>query len=199
MIAMETTIVELPKDMHRYDLVRGFLTLRKEVFIDDMEWPLHQFSDLEFEQYDTFNAVYIIAHEDGEVIAGARMLPTNTRIGTGRLQYTYMIKDAYEGHLDGMPSGLCYDMPPVSDCVWELTRLVSKPNADAAKTILSEANRFLLRQSVRTCLFLGPPAFLRLAKSMGFRPEKLGPIVGNIDGRFLAFSCDVIPPSKVVA
>ncbi|MEL6693878.1 MAG: acyl-homoserine-lactone synthase [Pseudomonadota bacterium] len=195
---METTVIELPRDFGRYDLVRGFLELRKQVFIDDMAWSLVEVSDLEFEQYDTFKAVYIIVHEGHEIVAGARLLPTDSSIGTGRLKYTYMINDAHEGHLDGMPSNLCYENPPKSASIWELTRLVSKPKTNAAKHVLFEANNFLRRRCAKTCLFLGPPAFLRLAKSMGFSPQRLGPIVGNDDGRFLAFSCEVIDRDRVL-
>ncbi|WP_224826682.1 acyl-homoserine-lactone synthase [Cognatishimia sp. MH4019] len=194
---METTVIELPRDFAHYDLVRGFLELRKRVFIDDMAWSLVEVSELEFEQYDTFKAVYIIVHEGDEILAGARLLPTNTSIGTGRMKYSYMIKDAHDGHLTGMPSDLCFDSPPKSDTVWELTRLVSKPKTNAAKLVLFEANNFLRRQCAKTCLFLAPPAFLRLAKSMGFSPQRLGPIVGNEDGRFLAFSCDVVYADEV--
>lgn len=34
---------------------------------------------------------------------------------------------------------------------------------------------------------------------MGWTPVPLGPIVGNQDGRFLAFGCDVVPPEQLAS
>jgi acyl homoserine lactone synthase len=103
-----------------------------------------------------------------------------------------MIKDACDGLLDGMPNNLCFETPPQSADIWELTRLASIGGLDIARSILRATNAFLVKENAKTCLFLGPPAFLRMASGMGFNPVKLGPIVKNKDGGFLAFSCAVL-------
>jgi acyl homoserine lactone synthase len=151
--------------------------LRKEVFIDKMDWPLYQYDAIEFEQYDTFNAVYIIAHEGAHVVGGVRLIRTDHEIGTGKIKYSYMIRDAYNGHLPGMPTDICFEKPPTDQKIWELTRLATLPGADVARDLLHAANHFL-------------------AKSMGFVPARLGPTVRNEDGAFLAFSCDVVDFSR---
>ncbi|MEM7730833.1 MAG: acyl-homoserine-lactone synthase [Pseudomonadota bacterium] len=46
----------------------SFFELRKAIFIDKMDWPLYAYERIEFEQYDTFNAVYIIAHDGGRAL-----------------------------------------------------------------------------------------------------------------------------------
>mgnify|MGYP003670290162 CR=1 FL=1 len=46
----------------QWDLVTAFLKLRRAVFIEKMEWPLYQAEDMEFEQYDRVDTVYVIAH-----------------------------------------------------------------------------------------------------------------------------------------
>lgn len=181
-------------------LIMKFWDLRKEVFIDQKNWGLTSGDGLEFDQYDNMGPqwvigpVYIVAHRDGEVLGGARLLRTDN---SDRVRSSYMIRDACLGLLPGMPTELCEDTPPVSDEIWELTRLVAKKEPGVGEAILAAANRFLFKISARRCLFLGPPAFMRMAKKMGFSPDPLGKIQGNKDGRFLAFGCDVIPPEDV--
>ena len=65
----------------QFDLVASFFQLRKQIFVDRMAWPLHHAEGIEFEQYDTFDTVYVIAHRDGRAIGGARLylLPTRMR------------------------------------------------------------------------------------------------------------------------
>ena len=73
----------------------------------------------------------------------------------------------------------------------ELTRLAAR-SARLGAAILTATNGFLKREGGDTCLFLGFPAFMRMARSMGYDPKPLGKLTGNGDGRFLAFSCGVI-------
>lgn len=98
------TIIRMPGGFQRYDLVRAILRLRKAVFIDRMYWPLYQYDTIEFEQYDTFNAVYLIAHDGAQVLGGARLIRTDQVIATGKIKYSYMIRDAYNGHLPRIPA-----------------------------------------------------------------------------------------------
>ncbi|REG28218.1 hypothetical protein EQ718_14145 (plasmid) [Paracoccus versutus] len=181
-------------------LIMKFWDLRREVFINQKNWGLKTADGLEFDQYDNMGArgvigaIYIVAHRDGEVLGGARLLRTDNFDGA---KSSYMIRDACLGLLSGMPTELCESAPPVSDEIWELTRLVAKKEPGVGEAILAAANRFLFKISARRCLFLGPPAFMRMAKKMGFAPDPLGKIQGNKDGRFLAFGCDVIPPEDV--
>ena len=188
---IKVQVIELPKDLGCYHLVKRFLELRKSVFIDRMRWPLSTYAGMEFEQYDTFFCTYVIAHRDGEVLGGARLVRTDFRNGSGKINYTYMIKDAHDGILPGLPNSICYYPPPTDPGVWELTRLACTGEKGLAARILKSANEFLHTHDARTCLFLGPPSFLRIAAGLGFSPESLGPIVGNDDGRFLAFQCPV--------
>jgi acyl homoserine lactone synthase len=189
---VELTFVRMPGGFQRYDLVRSFLQLRKAVFIDEMEWPLYQYDEIEFEQYDTFQAVYVVAHEGARVLGGARLIRTDWSLGTGKVRYSYMIRDACNGLLPDMPKALCFEPPPTDPKIWELTRLATIPGTGVARDLLHATNRFLRQEGATRCLFLGPPAFLRMAKSMGYLPSKLGPTVKNDDGSFLAFSCDVM-------
>ena len=192
-------IVTLPGQISRFHLVHDYMKLRKAVFIDRMSWPLGQTEGMEFDQYDTFDTTYVVAHRNGEVLGGARIKPTDKRQACGNSMYEYMIRDAYRGLLPGMPVNLCNDAPPLSPDDWELTRLVTLPVKGVAEKILEAANDYLFQVGAKGCLFLGPPAFLRMAERLGWSPQKLGNVVENEDGKFLAFACSVRAPHSAAA
>jgi acyl homoserine lactone synthase len=192
-------VVELPFQIGQFDLVCKYLKLRKEIFIDRMAWPLGQHQGIEFDQYDTFDTTYVIAHRNREVVGGARVKRTDKGQCNGRSMYEYMIRDAHLGLLPGMPQRLCNETPPISRDAWELTRLVALPIRGLAENILEAANDYLFRVGAKGCLFLGPPAFLRMAERLGWTPKKLGDVVENADGKFLAFACAVRAPQTATA
>ncbi|MEE9427269.1 MAG: acyl-homoserine-lactone synthase [Paracoccaceae bacterium] len=185
-------ILRMPQDIDNWNLVVKFLRLRKEIFVDEMSWPLFHADAMEFEQYDSLSSVYVIAHNRGQVLGGARLVRTDKTQSSGKVIYTYMIRDAYLGNLPGLPSDLCTQKPPIDRNTWELTRFTSAKNQYVGKAILDRTNEFLKSKNAKRCLFLGPPSFMRMARSMGYAPKPLGKIVGNRDGRFLAFGCDVV-------
>lgn len=190
--------VTLPTDVRRYDLVASFLKIRKRIFVDQKAWSLFHADDIEFEQYDTFDTTYILAHDGGKVLGGARLRRTDRWAGAGSVNYSYMIRDACLGLLPGMPTNLCHQVPPMNDKIWELTRLVALPGSGVVERILQTANAYLSAMGAERCLFLGSPAFLRIASRLGWSPRALGDVVGNDDGRFVAFDCDVLANSVSV-
>lgn len=189
---IEVSILQVPTGLDRWNLVVDFLRLRKEVFMDRLGWPLYAREDLEFEQYDTVHAVYAVAHVGDRVLGGARLLPTTHRVGQGSYVYSYMIRDACRSILPGLPSDLCDQPPPVDAETWEMTRLATLGDARVGAQILLATNAHLKSVGVRRCLFLASPTFMRMARRMGFATTPLGGIKSNADGRFLAFSSQVI-------
>lgn len=196
--ALKLHVLTLPRHSERWNLVSAYLKLRKDVFIDQMRWGLHAHEAAEFEQYDHFGTTYVIAEDagTGEVVGGARLLRTDqtSPSGSGRISYSYMIRDAHLGLLEDLPIDVSDKEPPVDSRTWEMTRLVSRGTAHVAEAILSKVQSFLAEVGADRCLFLGPRAFMRMASRMGFDPVPLGKIVGNGSGRYLAFSCDVFRP-----
>lgn len=195
---MKVSVLRLPTGVSEWDLVTKFLHYRKEVFVDRKEWALNVAEGVEFEQYDTFETVYVIAHVQREVIGGARLKRTDTTWGTGKIVYSYMIRDACLGLLPGMPADLCYDEPPVDPDAWELTRFAAQAPG-VANAILRRVNEYLFEEGATRCLALGSPAFMRMAQRAGWPVSRLGPLSGNHDGRFLAFECPVVDPAHVAA
>lgn len=196
--ALNLHVLTFPEDADRWNLIGSYLRLRKDVFIDQMNWSLHAHAASEFEQYDHFGTTYVIAEDPatGEVVGGARLLRTDqtSPSGSGRISYSYMIRDAHRGLLDDLPIDISREEPPVDRRTWELTRLISRGTAHVAEAILTKVQNFLAEVDAERCLFLGPRAFMRMASRMGFDPVPLGKVVGNGSGRYLAFACDVLRP-----
>lgn len=191
---MQTSIVSYPDQVADWLLVKRFHQLRKSIFIDQMKWSLHAAEDVEFEQYDALGqATYVIVHEAGEVIGGARLLRTTTQIGRGAITYSYMIRDAYLGLID-LPSAMCATPPPNDPDVWEMTRFVAaNPDPEIARAILSSARQFLEENGAKSCLFLGPPAMQRLYRRFGMTVRPLGPLQRNESGAFGAYEVSISP------
>ena len=191
---LKVSVISIPNGAKDWPLVMKFLQLRKEVFIDGLRWPLHHDNLLEYEQYDTITSVYLIAHKGDTVLGGGRLVRTDRRQSAGRVVNTYMIRDAYLNNLPGLPAEICDEEPPVDPHVWEFSRFATIGNdTRIADAILQVGIGYLRMQKAQKCLFLGPPAFMRMARRMGYKATPLGKVVSNDDGRFLAFSCGLEP------
>lgn len=191
---MEISVLKLPISASRWNLVLEYMKLRKHVFMEQKRWDLIARDGIEFEQYDTVGyADYVLAHDGDEVLAGCRLVQCSKQVG----QYSYMIKDAFEDVID-LPSEICSEPPPVTDDVWELTRLVSRTgDRSAALMVMKGAYDFLSAVEATKCLCLSSPAVQRLARISGFESRPIGPVCGDKSGKFLAFEIDVCPLSSV--
>ncbi|WP_170139772.1 acyl-homoserine-lactone synthase [Cereibacter changlensis] len=190
---MQVEVVEFGRVAARWDLVEAFLSHRREVFVDRLGWDLTLSEGYEYDQYDVVSvAIYVIAHDGGRILGGARLLRCNSSIGNGRTVYSYMIRDAWRGVI-GIPKTVCWEPPTTSPNSWELTRLLTlDPSPRIVRGILHAVNDFLRSRHAKECLFLGPPSFMRMARMFGYAPSAMGDLVENKDGRFIAFSCPVI-------
>ena len=107
-------------NMHSHgSLLVNFMRARKKTFIDRLNWHLPVADGMEFDQYDTPLCRWVIIHEFGEVIAGIRMTPTTAQCGV----YSYMLRDAQRGLLDEIPRDVLFFEAPVSNSIWEASRL----------------------------------------------------------------------------
>ena len=187
---IEYSIIQAPHGIERWGLVQSYMELRKDVFIRRKKWDLLEHENIEFEQYDTMGyATYVVAHEDGQVLAGCRLIRCDSVLGTPDVGvgYTYMIKDAVDGRIN-LPRELCHAPPPQTKEHWELTRMAAVPgNRKAVLKMMWAAYHFLASQGARGCLCLSSPAVQRLAKISGFGTKVLGPVCGNDDGAFLVY------------
>lgn len=189
--AIQYSIIRLPEGLALWDVLASYYELRAEVFVRQKNWDLPVARELEFEQYDIPTVTtYVVAHQGNKAIAGARLIRCDTSLGKPETA-SYMIRDAYLGRIN-LPRTLCAEEPTTASTAWELTRLVSIADQNVATQLLKVTNSYLKRQAATTCLCLGSPAVMRLSRKLGYQPKALGPILGNQDGRFLAFECKVI-------
>lgn len=174
-----------------FDKILAFSKARQSAFIDSLGWDI---DGEDFDQYDSAGAVYVIVEETetGKVVGGARLLRTDQESYISQLDEepsSYVIRDAFLGRLDDLPSSVTFHPPPQDPLIWELTRLVAKP--ELAETVLLAVNEYLATQAATDCLVLSSPSLLKLAGEIGLAPEPLGVIQSNESGRFLTFRCTV--------
>ncbi len=104
---------------HRHGAAfRDYLALRKRFFVDALHWGIPHDATVEMDQYDNPLAHYSLVIRDGEVLAGARAIPTTAKWG----DHSYMLRDASRGKLSKIPALVSGDIQ--SPKVWECSRLV---------------------------------------------------------------------------
>lgn len=81
--------------------------LRRQVFVERQNWDVPTYKDMEFDQYDTPAAHYLVWRDEAEVVRGV------TRFGS--TERPYMIKDHWPDMVSRGP------LPETHD-VWEATR-----------------------------------------------------------------------------
>jgi N-acyl-L-homoserine lactone synthetase len=95
---------------------------RREIFVGRLGWALPQIGGTERDQYDTADAVYLIACDEAErITACARLLPT-----TG----SYMLPELFSELLGGAPA-------PRHASIWELSRFAADVRSGTGGRVLS--------------------------------------------------------------
>ena len=120
-------------DLHRHgDAFFGYLALRKQHFVDQLNWDLSHDGVNEMDQYDHPQATYAVVTDGGRVIGGARAMPCSANWAG----WTYMLRDAWRGKADYIPRDLMTHYPDTSD-TWECTRLILADDLAAEKRTLA--------------------------------------------------------------
>ncbi len=180
-------------NMHEYgDLLVKYLRARKVVFIDRLNWHLPHIDGMEFDQYDTPQCRWIIIHEFGEVLGGIRLLPTTAQCGT----YTYMLRDGQRGLLADFPTDVMFFEAPLSDTMWEASRLFITEDVAAHRRI--PIQQLLMQQMIIASAQLGarhvigivPAVWSRWLRRLGLYAVPVGPRfeIGNISSQAALFS-----------
>ncbi|EEB83951.1 acyl-homoserine-lactone synthase [Roseobacter sp. GAI101] len=172
-------------NLHNHgELFVNFLRARKKVFINQAGWDLSEVDGMEFDQYDTPRARWIVLHEFGEVLGGVRLTPTTSQCG----HYSYMIRDAQLGVIDTIPADVLFFQAPVTPSIWEATRLFISSDTPAARR--ADLQRLLLEEMADTAAEMGaehvigivPAVFSKWMTRLGLLSAvQVGPVM-NIDG-----------------
>ena len=151
--------------------------LRHRVFVDRHGWDVPTHNGLEYDQFDTPAAVYLVWRDEvGEARGAARLIPTDQR---------YMMKTLWPHMIATRPL-------PQSPRVWEGTRLCVDQEMPARlrRRIIAElllgCLEFGLRNDIAYYVILAPVAVLtRTYRAAGCSIEFLGP-EQEIDGDVVA-------------
>lgn len=166
------------QNMHLHgDLLVRFMKARHHTFIDRLNWKLPETDEMEYDQYDTPACRWVVIHELGEVIGGIRISPTTARCGI----YSYMLRDAQQGLLKEIPTDVLYFEAPVSETIWEASRLFVSQNVPAARR--SAVQKELMRALSAAALSMGakqvigivPAVWSRWLRRLGLDAVAVGP------------------------
>lgn len=165
------------------DLLVRFMEARKRVFIDTLNWDVPTVDGMEFDQYDTPFAKWVVIHEFGKILGGVRLMPTTARCGI----YSYMLRDAQLGLLDPIPRDVLFLDAPVDEKVWEASRLFITEEVTATRR--AQVQGVLMNQMAATAGEMGashvigivPAVFSRWLRRLELAAVPVGPRF-EIDG-----------------
>jgi N-acyl-L-homoserine lactone synthetase len=182
---MEVTTLSYENLHNHGELFANMFRARHRAFIQQNKWDLPEANGMEFDQYDTPASRWVAVHKDGEVLAGIRLTPTTHRCGI----YTYMIRDAQKGLLEGIPSRLLYETAPINEHIWESSRVFvseSVPARERARVQLQLRHEMVLaarKLGATSVIGLIPESSRRIGRRVGLDCEPIGPImdIGGLD------------------
>ncbi len=163
-----------------------FLKLRKRFFVDTLGWDIPHNNDVEMDQYDTPVAHYSIVLRDGQVVGGARVMPTTSVWGS----HSYMLRDAWLGKLADIPPQVI-DSEIRTPAVWECTRLVvsdelqtQAERSECLALILDGVVQVARRNGADRLISLSPVTMTRVLRQIGHAANRIGePYACDGDGR----------------
>ncbi len=166
-----------------------YLKLRKRFFVDVLGWDIPHNDTVEMDQYDNPLAHYSVVLKEGEVVGGARTMPTTSNWG----EHTYMLRDAVRGKLSDIPDQVL-PQQVTSPRIWECTRLVisdglrSQAERSLCLSLIVEGLVRVARAHGATQLMsLSPLTLARALRQLGYAAERIGePYQNPGDGRTYA-------------
>lgn len=180
---VNSTVLSFANIHEHGELFVNYLKLRREIFILGKGWSLPETGGMEFDQYDTAYARWVVLHEYGEILAGVRISPTAAQCG----QHSYMIRDAQLGLLRDLPCDVLFFDAPVSEHIWEATRLFVSPAVPSQRRL--RIQQMLLESMAAAGRGVGashvigivPAVFRRWMNRFGMTATAVGPMM-LIDG-----------------
>ncbi len=178
-MGIETTTLSFHNIHAHGELFVNLFKARRRSFIVRNHWDLPEADGMEFDQYDTPASRWIAVHDGEEVLAGIRLTPTTAKCG----MYTYMIRDAQKGMLEGIPSDLLYAEAPVDPKIMESSRVFVSTSVPANLRIkvqsdlmleMISASRSLGAQQI---LGLVPAVWSRWIGRLNMKAEPAGPVM----------------------
>lgn len=173
---MQGTTLSFKNIHHHGELFGKIMEARRPTRLPP-DWRENAVRTQEFDQYDTPQSRWLAVQNDsGDILASLRLTPTTAQSGI----YSYMIRDAQNGLLDGVPTDLLYHRAPVADDTWEMSRARIRPGlCDVDRNVVRQR---LVEQIIETagqekfnCLMaLLPLTWLNWAQQNNFNISEAG-------------------------
>lgn len=156
---------------------------RKEVFVDEMGWPLNTEAGLELDAYDAADVVYLIEADDARapVTGSVRLLPT---------MRPHLLNEVFHC--------LCDAPAPTGPHVWEATRFCPAPGMEKGQARQALLLRMIgaileagLLFGIERVTYVASAALAPLALKAGWNAAPLGPARRIGRDRLRAFVADI--------
>lgn len=162
----------------------GMFAFRHEVFFKKLGWDVETHGNLEYDLFDTFNPVYMVAKDDKESIEGCwRLLPT-----TG----SYMLRDTFPQLLRG-------EEIPCDKQIWELSRFAVDASSEGGNMqaplnsltmgMIRSLYGFAISHQIDQFVTVTSVALERLLKRTGLPVRRFGDGKAQRVGRVLTVAC----------
>ena len=162
----------------------GMFAFRHKVFFKKLGWEVETHGNLEYDLFDTFNPVYMVAKDDKESIEGCwRLLPT-----TG----SYMLRDTFPQLLRG-------EEIPCDKQIWELSRFAVDASSDGGNMqaplnsltmgMIRNLYDFAVSHQIDQFVTVTSVALERLLKRTGLPIRRFGDGKAQRVGRVLTVAC----------
>lgn len=153
-----------------HDVMCRLAKYRHKVFIQELGWSLPTTDDLELDEFDRPDTLYIVAIDHrNEVVGCGRLLPTSG---------SYLLGDVFPSLMGGAPL-------PCADHIWELSRFaisVSRNEAFSAEDawnctcrLMAEIIRFAIYQGADRLIAFSVLGNERLLRRMGVNVHRAAP------------------------
>ncbi|MBY6049658.1 N-acyl-L-homoserine lactone synthetase [Vannielia litorea] len=153
---MQTTTLSFANLHNHGELFANLFRARRQSFIVQNNWDLPEALGMEYDQYDTPASRWVAVHDGTEILAGIRLTPTTARCGI----YSYMIRDAQRHLLDTIPADLLDYEAPISDTIWESSRVFVSHTTPM--NIRRRVHAYLIMEMTRSARELGASEVLGL-------------------------------------
>lgn len=172
-------------------LYHQHLKQRRKLFVDELGWPVPHDEQIEMDQYDRFDATYVLVEDQGEVVAYARLLPTTSEVVFGEVQFSYLVRDAVEGLLPGIPTNIMAGQPaPITSDVWEMTRFQAKDRR-AMRELFRRAAQFLEEVGATHTISFTRRSFMGILNGLHLPTKSVGPDVTYGTKRYCVLVTDL--------
>lgn len=156
---------------------------RKAVFVDRLGWKVPVVSDMEIDDYDREDTMYLLAkpQRGGAVQASVRLLPTT---------HPHLMSELF--------AGACSSAVPRGPTIWEASRFCTTPKLKDRSTrvgllweIICGVMETALLFGVDEITFVASSALLPLALHCGWEARILGPTMRDGDDEITAVAASI--------